>query len=218
MPYAKLNIDIPEGMWIYDISTKYPEIVFEIVTAIVGEGIGVSLVRLHAEDTLPVIMDIDKRDDIDKFELLRKQETELLLQIQTPDPLLLRPVWQAGVPLTMPFDIQNGRVTWELTTSTDRLSRLRTQLEELDVGFSIEYVRDIDGGQVDQLLTDRQQEVLLTAIQEGYYRAPREATLGEVADVLGIANATCSDILHRAEGHIIHWFAEEHVLARSLDR
>ena len=111
----------------------------------------------------------------------------------------------------MPFDIQDGTATWEVTTSTSRLSNLRDQLDDLDIGFAVEYVREIDASQADQLLTDRQQEVLLAAVDAGYYRAPREATLGDVAESLGVANATCSDVLHRAEGHIIHWFVEEHM-------
>lgn len=211
MPHAKLSIDIPEHIWIGEISATHPELVFQVVTSIPGENTGIGLVRLFMTDPLPVIIDIQARDDVETLELLWKHENEALLQIQTTNPLPLLPVWRAGVPLKMPFDIQNGQAMWEVTTSTSRLSSLRTQLDDLGIGFSIEYIRDIDESQSDRLLTDRQQEVLFTAIQEGYYRAPRESTLGGVADTLGVANATCSDVLHRAEGHIIHWFAEEHM-------
>lgn len=211
MPRAKLTIEIPGQTWIADISTLHPELVFEVVTAMPSEDMGIALVRLDAPDPLPIITDIKAREDIDNIELLWKHEDEALLQIQSSNPLLLLPVLRAGVPLTTPFDIRDGRATWELTTSTSRLSSLRSQLEDFGIQFSIEYVRDIDSTQADNLLTDRQQEVLLTAALEGYYVAPREATLGEVADTLGIADATCSDILHRAEGHVLHWFIEEHM-------
>ncbi|WP_458190610.1 helix-turn-helix domain-containing protein [Haladaptatus sp. NG-WS-4] len=211
MPHAKLRIDIPDQTWIGDLSTAHPEIVFQVVTSIPGEGTGIGLVRLVATDPLPLITDIQARDDIDDFELLWKYEDEALLQIQTVNPLPLLPVWRAGVPLKMPFDIQDGKATWEVTTSTSRLSSLRDHLDELGIGFSIEYVREIDASQADRLLTDRQQEVLMAAVEAGYYRAPRESTLGDVAEALGIANATCSDVLHRAEGHIIHWFVKEHM-------
>ncbi|MEF8799578.1 MAG: helix-turn-helix domain-containing protein [Halolamina sp.] len=211
MPHAKLTIDIPEYTWIGDISAANPEVAFQVVTSIPGEGTGIALIRLTASDPLPLITDIQSRDDIENLELLWKHDDEALLQILTVNPLPLLPVLRAGVPLKMPFDIQNGEATWEVTTSTSRLSNLREHLEDLGISFSIEYVREIDASQADQLLTDRQQEVLLTAVEAGYYRAPRESTMGEVADSLGIANATCSDVLHRAEGHIIHWFVEEHM-------
>jgi hypothetical protein len=211
MPHAKLTIDIPEQTWIGDISAAHPELVFEVVTSIPSEAGGIGLVRLTAADPLPIITDIQARDDVENLELLWKHDDEALLQIQTSNPLPLLPVWRAGVPLRMPFDIQNGEATWEVTTSTSRLSNLRTQLEDLGIGFAIESVREIDASLADQLLTDRQQEVLLAAVEAGYYRSPRESTLGDVADLLGVANATCSDVLHRAEGHIVHWFVEEHV-------
>jgi hypothetical protein len=211
MPHAKLTIDIPEHTWIGDISTSHPELVFQVVTTIPGEDTGIGLVRLSAADPLPIITDIQARDDVESLELLWKHDDEALLQIQTLNPLPLLPVWRAGVPLKMPFDIQDGEATWEVTTSNSRLSSLRTHLDDVGIDFDIEFVRAIDASQADQLLTDRQQEVLLAAVEAGYYRSPRESTLGEVADDLDVANATCSDVLHRAEGHIIHWFVEEHV-------
>lgn len=211
MPHAKLTIGVPESTWVGDISTAHPDVVFQVVTSLPGEGTGIALVRLVATDPLPIITDIQTRDDVEDLELLWKHEDEALLQIQTVNPLPLLPVWRAGVPLKMPFDIQDGTATWEVTTSTSRLSSLRDHLDDLGISFGIEYVREIDASQADQLLTDRQQEVLLAAVDAGYYRAPREATLGDVAESLGVANATCSDVLHRAEGHIIHWFVEEHM-------
>jgi len=182
MPHAKLTIDLPEHIWIGDLSATHPELVFQVVTSIVGKDTGIGLIRLTATDPLPIITDIQARDDIDSLELLWKHDDEALLQIQTSNPLPLLPIWRAGVPLKMPFDIQNGQATWNVTTSTDRLSSLRTHLDDLGIGFTIEHIRDIDASQADRLLTDRQQEVLATAAEEGYYQAPRESTLGDVAD------------------------------------
>jgi hypothetical protein len=209
MPHARLTIDLPRETWISDVSTAYSDLLFEVITGIHGEDTGIGLVRLIASDPLPVIADIQASEEIEDLELLWKHDDEALLQIQTADPLPLLPVWRAGVPIRMPFEIQDGLATWEVTTSRSRLSTLQSQLDALDISFSIEYVREIEESLANQLLTDRQQEVLLSAVEQGYYRAPREATLGDVADSLDIANATCSDILHRAEGHVIHWFVTE---------
>lgn len=56
------------------------------------------------------------------------------------------------------------------------------------------------------LLTDRQQEALLTAFEAGYYDTPRGASQSVVADALGITKATCSDLLHRAEGKLVEQY------------
>jgi predicted DNA binding protein len=58
----------------------------------------------------------------------------------------------------------------------------------------------------DQLLTERQQGLVRTAVDAGYYNTPRECTLTELAERLGIAKSTRSGALHRAEGAVIKRF------------
>jgi hypothetical protein len=48
-------------------------------------------------------------------------------------------------------------------------------------------------------LTDRQQETLLTALDQGYYEVPREATHQDIADELGRTAATVGEHLRRIE-------------------
>ncbi len=51
-------------------------------------------------------------------------------------------------------------------------------------------------------LTDRQREVLEVALHSGYFEWPREASGEEVADTIGIAPATFSQHLRRAQRHV----------------
>jgi len=203
MPHAKLRIDIPEHTWIHAVSTGHPEVTFEVVAILHREDRGVSLIRLHTDDALAVLTDVRARDDVDELDLLWKREDRALLQVGAADPLLLRPVREAGVPLTTPFEIRAGEVGWELTASNERLGDLRTRLETLDIDFTVESVRTVQPSRAEGLLTDRQHEVLRAAADRGYYDTPRETTLTAVADDLDIAKATCSDTLHRAEGTLV---------------
>lgn len=52
-------------------------------------------------------------------------------------------------------------------------------------------------------LTDRQFEAVETATELGYYAAPREASLADVADALGVAQGTASELLRRAESRLM---------------
>ncbi|WP_433631987.1 bacterio-opsin activator domain-containing protein [Halomicrococcus sp. NG-SE-24] len=52
-------------------------------------------------------------------------------------------------------------------------------------------------------LTDRQQMVLQTAFEAGYYEWPRECTGQEVAEELGISSATFSQHIHAAERKVL---------------
>jgi len=53
-----------------------------------------------------------------------------------------------------------------------------------------------------RLLTTRQQEVVESAVELGYYRVPREATLDDVAAAVGIAPTTVGDHLRKAEERV----------------
>ncbi|WP_137283400.1 helix-turn-helix domain-containing protein [Halorussus salinisoli] len=211
MPQAKLTVTLPEETWMYSLSKAHPDATFRVVATLAGEGTGVALVELVTADPVPVVTDIERQDDAD-IALLWKHDDEALLQIETADPLLLAPVWQAGVPLRTPFEIRDGRTTWETTTTDERLSAFGEALADLDVEFDVEYVRGVESGPADTLLTDRQLEVLRAAADHGYYERPRTATLTEVAESLGVSKATASDVLQRAEGKIIDWFLGEYAV------
>jgi DNA-binding CsgD family transcriptional regulator len=52
-------------------------------------------------------------------------------------------------------------------------------------------------------LTDRQREVLETAVEMGYYSYPKGANAGEVADALGISVSTLAEHLAAAQSKIL---------------
>ena len=73
------------------------------------------------------------------------------------------------------------------------------------ISFDVERVTDYRPG-TDQLfasLTDRQQEALTTALELGYYRVPREATLETVADHLDRSTGTVGEHLRKAEATVL---------------
>ena len=57
-------------------------------------------------------------------------------------------------------------------------------------------------------LSPRQRDALLTAVEMGYYRIPRDATTAEVADQLGVERRTFEEHLRRAENKLLRSFAE----------
>ncbi|MFB6154412.1 MAG: helix-turn-helix domain-containing protein [Haloferacaceae archaeon] len=211
MPQAKLTVAVPERVWVYDLSVTNPETAFRVMTTLAGEQSGVALVELVTEDPVPLLAEMSDRREIQSVELLWKRDDVALVQVETANPLLLLPIMRAGVPLETPFEIRDGEATWTLSTTGGRLSTLGDHLDDLGIDFRIEYVRSFGTQETDTLLTDRQREVFLVALDRGYYDTPRDATLTELAGDLGVAKATASDILHRAEGKVLGWFAETHL-------
>ena len=140
-------------------------------------------------------------ESVTEFEVLQRTDDTALLQFETTMPLLLLPIQDSGVPLTMPFTIQNGQARWEITAPQRRLSELGTQLEEFGIPFTVNEINQhIES---EQLLTDRQQRLLEAAVEHGYYDTPRGCSLTELAAELELAKSTMSETLHRAEERII---------------
>lgn len=84
-----------------------------------------------------------------------------------------------------------------LTTLVDSLpGQIEVAIEEIG-----EY--DRPNARVTSDLTDRQFEVLRTALDLGYFEVPREASLAELAAELGCAESTVSVTLRKAQATIV---------------
>lgn len=73
----------------------------------------------------------------------------------------------------------------------------------------IDEVRDVDLQSVkgleteDDVLSDRQESAVRTALAEGYYKVPRDISLTQLAEKLDLSVSSISELLRRAEGRII---------------
>ncbi len=207
MPLAKLRLTIPAEVWIGDLTRRYPDAEFRILAALSDEQAGVALAEVAADDPGEVVSAMREYEDVTSVDTLGRGDGGLLVQFETTMPLLLLPARDSGVPLEMPFEVRDGTAVWEVTAPNDRLSELGSQLETFGISFTVESVRQRLGET--QLLTDRQRRIVQAAIEAGYYHTPRDCSLTELADELGIAKSTASETLHRAEEKIIKRYAEE---------
>lgn len=210
MPRALVQVDLPESAWLAAVSRAFPDGEFRIVTVLASEDTGIALIHIKVDSPMPVLAAIQESDNVENADLFWAEGTEALVQVEANAPPLLVPLWEAGVPVELPFEVQDGTATWAVTTSQHRLSAFRTALDETDIEYDVQRVSDVTANDADSVLTDRQREVLNTAAEIGYYDTPRDATLTDVAATLGISKSNCSELLHRAEGHIVEWFLDEH--------
>jgi len=206
MPRAELTLTIPGGIWIGELSRDYPDATFRIVSALPDDDSGVGLAEVTATHLADLLGDIEVHETITSLDVLAHREDTALVQFETSEPLLLTPVQGSGVPLTLPFDITDGEATWEITAPRERLSELGRQLDEFGIPFQVERIQQ--HVESDQLLTENQREIVTEAVEAGYYDTPRDCSLTELADRLGIAKSTCSETLHRAEEQIIKQFLD----------
>ncbi|MFC4450900.1 helix-turn-helix domain-containing protein [Halorussus aquaticus] len=206
MPTAKLHITLPEDVWVSEVSSAHPDAEFRVLAAFPAEETGVGLLEITSSDLRAVVGDMDDREDIVRLDIQQASEESALVEFETTAPLLLFSVQESGLPLELPFVIEDGEAEVEITASRDRLSAFTAQLDAFGMSFDVEYVRELVNSE--SLLTDRQRELLNAAVEEGYYDTPRECSLTELADEAGVAKSTASETLHRVEEKIVKEYVE----------
>ena len=108
---------------------------------------------------------------------------------------------QPGLLLLMPVEYRtDGTVR---LTAVGPADAVQAAVEEVpgEMGVEVRAVGEYGAGHVDsrQGLTGRQFEAVRAAVETGYYRSPREATLEAVAARLDCSSGTAGELLRRAE-------------------
>lgn len=191
----------------------------------------IGLITLKAVNMAGVIETISEHSTIEQVELLEHYELDpmqeesatLLIRGQlteyTPLQLLM---YEGFLPLG-PTKIENGRECFDLILANrDELSEAKDLLSEFGPvkveRISQEFNRKVTPSTAEwqELLSSispRQRETLSLALKEGYFEIPRETTLAELADAMGITKTTASNHLRKAEREFIEFFVRYLTLA-----
>lgn len=212
MPRAELTVDLPERTWIHHVTTTHDDATFRVLATMPSDDVGFALVEITAPELEPVVRSMVENSQIVDIDPLQQSDGRVVVQIETAAPLLLLSAQASGIPIEPPVLIREGTADIELRASHDRLSTLGEELERFGLSYTVEAIHD--DTEPERLLSQRQAELLLTAVECGYYDTPRECSLTELADAVGLAKSTCSETLHRAEGHVVRRFVENHIVTR----
>lgn len=204
MTRARLSVTVPDGAWKGDVSRRYPETTIRVCATVLGEEAGVELVSVSGPDIADCLSAIEARPDVTDVLLLDRTDAEVMIKVLSATSPILRAGRESGVPIETPFDVTNGEATVEVTSTRDGLSSFGEQLRTLDFDFEVESVQS--NSEESQLLTPKQRELLVAAVERGYYETPRRCTLTELADDVDLAKSTCSETLQRAEEVVVEYF------------
>lgn len=170
------------------------------------------------DDGLYVILEATMEDPSDviryfengpiSHEVLHADERTVLIQYLLPFvPPPLRAVFSSGNLPQFPLVIRDGWILAELTTTQERLSQFRDELEA--TGFTFDIVSVTQSTDPTDLLTGRQRRFMAEAIERGYYDTPRDCSLTDLATSLSVSKSTASVVLHRAEETVVKEFFAE---------
>lgn len=203
---ARLNVTLPDGFPIVDVSTANPDADLEVVAGLSEDATGVVLLRVVGEDVCTMLADIADHSGIFDLAIARSSDRKATVQCAVSEFELLTAAKRGGIPIEMPVEISGATAAVQVTGPHDRLSAFAENLVERGMEYEIEYVQRRQ--EPSELLTDTQRELLLAAVDIGYYDTPRGCTQEELAAELGVAKSTCSGVLHRAEEAIVKNFVD----------
>ncbi|WP_435098967.1 helix-turn-helix domain-containing protein [Halarchaeum sp. P4] len=107
--------------------------------------------------------------------------------------------------LDTPVRFDADRVTVTLVGRAERITEAADALpDDVRADMRVERLAEYTGDHpLQDALTQRQREVLATAIDVGYYQNPRDATVADVAAELGVAVSTASEHLRKIEARVL---------------
>lgn len=163
------------------------------------------VLRLHLEEE-PDAQRLDETDVIEWWEPVSDEGADhvYLVEAGTPDSVAGTDSGDARYPLAEHVDVSGRGVTLTYTGSQDRISNEVAAIQAAGVDVMLKQLR---GYRVEETaldsLTDRQQELVELAFDQGYYDVPRATTTNELADVIELDDSTVSEHLRRAERNLI---------------
>lgn len=207
MTTAKLAITLPDTVWAAEVTRTFDDVTVTPLAHVARGDRGFGLALVAAADLETVINTIEAHRSILELEVVGRTDEQATIEFTTDQPLLLFSSKASGTAIELPVTIEDGVASVEVTGTRSRLSKLADHLDALGLEFEVVYIQEYtDPG---SLLSERQRELVCLAIERGYYESPRRCTLTDLAEELGIAKSTCSEILHRAEGEIITRFVAD---------
>lgn len=102
---------------------------------------------------------------------------------------------------------EGHRDNWMLKVrlqSRDDLTNFRAYCDENGIPFDVVRLYELTDPKMGQYnITAKQRELLIVALEMGYFEIPRRATLAEVADEIGISTESASERLRRGSTNLV---------------
>lgn len=95
---------------------------------------------------------------------------------------------------------QDGTISWVMVGNKFAVRSLLNNLEKEGVRFNVERIKH---AKTFNILTKRQEEVLMLAFDLGYFDHPRRIDLRSLASLLGLSPPILSELLRRAQKKVI---------------
>jgi len=198
---AQFRIQLPEYMWVSELSRQFPTAEFRLLSGYRLDQHALELGEVIAESRDRAVEAMRSHHAIRSYELLESEPGRALAKYETTQTDLYDFAEQSALTIEFPVEVRNGWYRFDLTGTREELDELEGVLEGSPLSYELESL--VSRTETESLLTDRQREVLSTAVRMGYYSVPRECTLADVAQALDVDKSSVSTTLRRGEAKLV---------------
>ncbi|MBV0923945.1 helix-turn-helix domain-containing protein [Halomicroarcula limicola] len=186
---------------------RHPDAEFEVERiADSGNGQVMPILWVRSDDADAIEATLDENPTVSDVTLIGDFDGECLYWMQ----------WVSHVQLVIQM-LTNSKATiltafgsgdsWQLRVmypTRELFAETHEFAADHDIPFEIEFIREMEGEPAGRYgLTVEQHEALVAAARAGYFEVPRETTLEELAESVGVSHQALSERLRRATGALV---------------
>lgn len=201
---ARFRMELPQDLWVRDVSTSFPASTFRLLTGARIDGGALELGEIRGPSSDAAAEGVRTHPDVVAYEELHAGERRSIAKYETVDQQLYDFLGDSSLPPEFPVVVEDGAMEFDVTTTREQFEALGAGLDDSD--YEYELLSVVEDPDSESLLTTRQREVLTVALREGYFEVPRDCRLADVADAVGVDTSTASETLRRGSGRILEWF------------
>jgi predicted DNA binding protein len=192
---VKLQFILPDEKCLFRISKKYPDLVFKNISMLpLPENMGNTLVEVNGARVDQLLDDIGTESNIASAKVVFRTTDHVLVNVQVNEPLILNLLGETKVMLGYPVIFQDGKGHITLIGERKDIDVLLERFEAQGVEFTI---KSIGGSTANEVLSEKQKQVLVKALKVGFFETPRKVSLTTLAREFDVSPTALSEMLRR---------------------
>ncbi|MFC6954749.1 helix-turn-helix domain-containing protein [Halorubellus litoreus] len=200
----RFRMEGPSDIWVAEVSQSLPDTTFRLLAGAPLESRTLELGEVVGPNPEAALEALAAHDSIVSLERLYVDADRGLTKYETTEQGLFTFLGETSLPPEFPLTVQQGAMEFNVTASREQFTALGERLDASPLRYELLSVTHSESA--DGVLTARQRECLDVALRGGYFEVPRESTLADIADELGVGKSTVSVTLRRATNRIVDWF------------
>ena len=205
----------PQRAWIHNISPKYSAVVKILDCKPVKRGGVQELfeILVAADQVEAVLKELRSDPSIRGLEVISVKDGRIIGSLISHTCSACMVLASSDCFLISSTLNRDGTISWLLLGNKSSVKKLLDQLEKQGVKFVL---KKIERAKTPNLLTKRQEEVLLLAYELGYFDQPRRINLHSLASLLKLSPPTLSELLRKAQKKVIAEYLKSKQTRRSI--